>query len=208
MIADGGASLDALLNPVLGGGDGDAEAIVFADEEDGQGELLIGDPGGGVEAALGGGVIEGGVTEATYIDGVLGEARVASAVVAAAVGEGGADGFGGVRGDGGGLGRDAEFGGAPDFVPSSGDGVFFGGNKAQAGIEDGALSSFLPGPLHHEGAASIVEEGHVCGAAVKGDEAVAFVAGAADGVEAFVLGAEFTGDEVEGAVLHLGVEDA
>ena len=99
MIADGASPFDALSNPVFGGCDRDPEAVVFAHEEDGQRELLIGDPRGRVQAPLSGRVIERGVSEAADENGV--RAKLSGPMsLASGKGKSCADGFWNMRSNG------------------------------------------------------------------------------------------------------------
>ncbi len=206
LVAEVGTMAIGRLDPPLRRADRDADAVVLADQEQRQGQVLVGDADGGVDGTGRRRVVGRRVTEAAHHQRVGGPADRRLQLAGPADGEGHAQRPRQVGRDGRGLRDDRQVGVAEHLVAPAGHRFVGGGQHAPEHVGDRIVAGHLAGSGDVEPAAAVVEQGRVGRPERAGDGGVGLVARRADRVEATALRAQPAGGQVEVAARGLVVE--
>ena len=191
-ILQAGAVFEGIGDPAGGGFGRDANAVVLADEQQRQGEVLVSRPARSVERPLRGGMVGRGVAKAAVDNGIIWKLGVLGAVfLGSANGIGSADGFGQVGSDGRGLRRDVQRFAAQNLVATARDRVIRRGCEGQKHVISDGLPRHLARAGDLKSSIAVVQEGHIGGAQGEGDRREALMARRADGVKASALALHF-----------------
>ena len=184
----------------------DADAVVFAHVQHRRRQLLIRRPGCGVERGLRGGVIAGSIAERTDRDAVIRNRQGMADAASVIDRDRGAERFGQMRRDGGGLRQHPQRLAAPHFMPAAAGRIFGTGREGQRRIHHRVHPGNLAEALGHECAGTIVQERRIGVTSQPRDHRIAFVTAAADGVENLILHAQYARHQVEMAADELRLE--
>ena len=194
------------VDPALRGFGADADAVVFADEQQRKRKALVGSVNGGVDGTDRGGVIDGRIAETADRDRVGRPRRCDAQFGGSRDGERDPDRAREVGGDRRRLGDDVQVVAAEYFVPPTGDRLLGGRDDPEEHVAQRIASTDLPGPVEEEAARAVMQQCRIGGSKRGRDGSVAFMTRRTDGVEALALRAEPSGCQVQMPAADLGVE--
>jgi YtoQ family protein len=197
---------EGVVDPAPRRVDRDADAVVFADEQDRHRAAASMRVTRRVDPGEGGGMVGGRVAEGAADQRAGGMLVVDSEPPRAPQGEGGPDRFRYVRSDRARLRRHPKLAAAPDLVPAVGDRLLDAGAEAEQRVEQRRGGGVPSRARHHESAASVVQKTRIGQLELRPDDRVVLVAGAGNGVVADTLRLEAAGRDVELPAEHLVFE--
>ncbi len=205
-VAEPRAVAVSAAHPAFGRAHADTQAVVLADQQQGQRQPLAGAVAGGVDGAGRGRVVDRGVAEVADDHSVGGPGAGDAEPLGPLDCEGRPDRAWQVGGDRRGLRDHGKVGMAEDLMAAARDRLLGRGDDAKQHVAQGLLSGHLPGPLQVEGAGAVVQQRGVGSAQGCGNRSIAFVTCRGDGVEALALATQPARREVEVAAGELRVE--
>ncbi|SBV34885.1 protein of unknown function [uncultured Sphingopyxis sp.] len=207
-IVEPRAVAELRLDPAGRGARRNADAIVFAKEDQRHGRALERRPARRVERALRGRMVRRRVAETRQHHRIVGQRQPGHAEPPRDPDrESRTDRLRQMRGDRRGLRRDRERLRPDHLVPSARDRIFGRGGEAQQHVPRRRAAGKLARPVELEGVRTIVEERHVGDAQRRGDRRIALVSRRADRVEAFAARLQMARQPVHLAARQLREED-